>query len=95
MTTHTTTLWLFPASAGAFAPRATSGAWGDGGAPDGPRLAAPARSPMGLSVPKRLRYFVQRDGAVFNLVLRVVLRIIAQSPHQHCPLRRAGFKAAH
>jgi hypothetical protein len=32
-----------------------------------------------LSVPKRLRYFMQRDGAVLNMVLRIFLRVIAQS----------------
>ena len=32
-----------------------------------------------LSVPKRLRYFLQRDGAVLNMVLRIFLRVIAQS----------------
>jgi hypothetical protein len=32
-----------------------------------------------LSVPKRLRYFIQRDGAVLNMVLRIFLRVIAQS----------------
>ena len=32
-----------------------------------------------LSVPKRLRYFMQRDGAVLGMVLRIFLRVIAQS----------------
>ena len=32
-----------------------------------------------LSIPKRLRYFMQRDGAVLNMVLRIFLRVIAQS----------------
>jgi hypothetical protein len=32
-----------------------------------------------LSVPKRLRYFMQRDGVVLNMVLRIFLRVIAQS----------------
>ena len=32
-----------------------------------------------LSVPKRLRYFMQREGAVLNMVLRIFLRVIAQS----------------
>ena len=32
-----------------------------------------------LSVPKRLRYFMQRDGAVLNMALRIFLRVIAQS----------------
>ena len=38
-----------------------------------------------LSVPKRLRYFVQRDGAVLNMVLRIFLRVIAQSLQTHSP----------
>ena len=32
-----------------------------------------------LSVPKRLRYLMRRDGAVLNMVLRIYLRVIAQS----------------
>jgi len=32
-----------------------------------------------LSVPKRLRYFMQRDGPVLNMVLRIFLRVIAQT----------------
>lgn len=32
-----------------------------------------------LSVPKRLRYFLQRDGAVLIMVLRIFLRVIAHS----------------
>ena len=32
-----------------------------------------------LSVPKRLRYFMQRDGAALNMVLRIFLRVIEQS----------------
>jgi hypothetical protein len=34
-----------------------------------------------LSVPKRLRYFMQRDGAVLNMALRIFPRVIAQSLH--------------
>ncbi|EPC5782357.1 transposase zinc-binding domain-containing protein, partial [Citrobacter freundii] len=37
-----------------------------------------------LSVPKRLRYFMQRDGAVVSMVLRIFLRVIAQSLQAHC-----------
>ena len=37
-----------------------------------------------LSVPKRLRYFMQRDRAVLNMVLRTFLRVIAQSLQDHC-----------
>ena len=36
-----------------------------------------------LSVPKRLRYFMQRDGTVLNMVLRIFLRVIAQSLQTH------------
>jgi len=38
-----------------------------------------------LSVPKRLRYFMQRDGAALNLVLRIFLRVISQSLQSNCP----------
>ena len=38
-----------------------------------------------LSVPKRLRYFMQRDGAVLNMVLRIFLRVIAQTLQTHSP----------
>lgn len=37
-----------------------------------------------LSVPKRLRYFMQRDGPVLNMVLRIFLRVIAQTLQTHC-----------
>ena len=38
-----------------------------------------------LSVPKRLRYFMQRDGAALYMVLRIFLRVIVQSMQSHCP----------
>ncbi len=38
-----------------------------------------------LSVPKRLRYFLQRDGAVLSMVLRIFLRVIAQTLQTHSP----------
>ena len=38
-----------------------------------------------LSVPKRLRYFMQRDGPVLNMVLRIFLRVIAQTLQTHSP----------
>jgi len=38
-----------------------------------------------LSVPKRLRYFMQREGVVLNMVLRIFLRVIAQSLQTHAP----------
>ena len=37
-----------------------------------------------LSVPKRLRFLLQRDGAVLNMMLRIFLRVIAQSVQVHC-----------
>jgi hypothetical protein len=47
-----------------------------------------------LSVPKRLRYFMQRDGAVLNMVLRIFLRVIAQSLQYHCAGAAQVDKAA-
>ena len=47
-----------------------------------------------LSVPKRLRYFMQRDGAVLNMVLRIFLRVIAQSLQDHCAGAARVNKAA-
>ena len=47
-----------------------------------------------LSVPKRLGYFMQRDGAVLNMVLRIFLRVIAQSLSAHCPGAAQMDKAA-
>ncbi len=38
-----------------------------------------------LSVPKRLRYFMQRDGAALNSALRIFSRVIAQYLLRHCP----------
>ena len=47
-----------------------------------------------LSVPKRLRYFMQRDGAVLNMLLRIFLRVIAQSLSANCPGAADVNKAA-
>ena len=47
-----------------------------------------------LSVPKRLRYFMQRDGAVLGMVLRIFLRVIAQSLQAHSPGAAQVDKAA-
>ena len=47
-----------------------------------------------LSVPKRLRYFMQRDGAVLNMVLRIFLRVIAQSLQSNSPGAANVGKAA-
>ncbi len=38
-----------------------------------------------LSVPKRLSYFMQRDGVVLNMVLRIFLRVIAQKLQAYSP----------
>ncbi len=37
-----------------------------------------------LSVPKRLRYYMQRDSATLNMVLHIFLRVIAQSLQANC-----------
>jgi hypothetical protein len=47
-----------------------------------------------LSVPKRLRYFMQRDGPVLNMVLRIFLRVIAQSLQSNSPGAAQLDKAA-
>ena len=38
-----------------------------------------------LSVPRRLRYYMQRDGAALNSALRILLRVIEQCLLRHCP----------
>jgi Putative transposase len=38
-----------------------------------------------LSVPKRLRFLLQRDAVVLNMVLRIFLRVIEQSLSANCP----------
>ena len=49
-----------------------------------------------LSVPKLLRYFIQRDGAVLNMVLRIFLRVIAQSLQSNSPgTAQVGRAALH
>jgi len=40
-----------------------------------PVLPRPPVRQWVLSVPTRLRYFMQRDGAVLNMVLRIFLRV--------------------
>ena len=47
-----------------------------------------------LSVPKRLRFLLQRDGAALNMVLRIFLRVIAQSLSANCPGAASVDKAA-
>ena len=49
-----------------------------------------------LSFPKRLLYFMQRDGAVLNMVLRIFLRAIAKSLQSNCPgVAHLGKAALH
>ena len=60
-----TTLWPSPARALVSAPRATPQRYGDRGAPERPCAPPPAGAPVGAAqVPKRLRFLLQRDGAV-------------------------------
>jgi hypothetical protein len=47
-----------------------------------------------LSVPKRLRYFMQRDGAVLGMVLHIFLRVIAQTLQANSPGAQNPDKAA-
>jgi hypothetical protein len=47
-----------------------------------------------LSVPKRLRYFMQRDGATLNMVLHIFLRVIAQTLQANSPGAANAGKAA-
>jgi hypothetical protein len=94
MTAGTTALWPIPAKAGAL-PLVQHAAHGaDGGTSLRscfPRL--PVRQWV-LSVPRRLRYFMQRDGAALNVVLRIFQRVIAQSLQDHCAGAAQVDKAA-
>jgi hypothetical protein len=47
-----------------------------------------------LPVPQWVRYFLQRDGAVLNMVLRIFLRGTAQSLQAHSPGALSVDKAA-
>jgi len=47
-----------------------------------------------LSVPKWLRYFMRRDGAALNMVLRTSPRVIAQSRQTHITEAAQVDKAA-
>ena len=38
-----------------------------------------------LSVPKRLRYYLQRDKGALNAALRIFLRVVQQNLQAHCP----------
>jgi hypothetical protein len=39
-----------------------------------------------LSVPKRVRYYLQRDKGALNAALRIFLRVVQQTLQTHCPL---------
>ena len=67
------------------APRAPPGAWWNSSAPERSRIPRLPVRQWVLSVPKRLRYFMQRDGAVLSMVLRIFLRVIAQTLQTHSP----------
>jgi len=43
-----------------------------------------------LSVPKRLRYFMQSDGALLGIVWRILLRVIELALQRHIP---GGYSA--
>ena len=47
-----------------------------------------------LSVPKRLRYFMQRDAAVLGMVLRIFLRVIGQTLQASSPGSVSADKAS-
>ena len=47
-----------------------------------------------LSVPKRLRYFMQRDSAVLSMVLRIFLRVIEQTLQANSPGAAKADRAA-
>src|SRR3990167_10592969 len=47
-----------------------------------------------LSVPKRLRYYMQREGPVLGMVLRIFLRVIAQTLQANSPGAANVDKAA-
>jgi hypothetical protein len=47
-----------------------------------------------LSVPKRLRYFMQRDSVVLGMVLRIFLRVIEQTLQANSPCAAHANKAA-
>ena len=47
-----------------------------------------------LSIPKRLRFLLQRDRAVLNMLLRIFLHVIAQSLQAKCPGATDVNKAA-
>jgi hypothetical protein len=44
-----------------------------------------------LSATKLLRYFMQRDGAVLNMALRILLSVIAQTLRVHSPVLTIGL----
>jgi len=63
------------------------------GAPGGSCVSTPGGGQWVLSVPKRLRYYLQRDKGALNAALRIFLRMAQQSLQTHCP-RAAQCEAA-
>ncbi len=47
-----------------------------------------------LSVPRRLRYYLQRDKGALNAALRIFLRVVQQSLQAHCPGAAKGDPAS-
>ena len=55
-------------------------------APARPCISPSASAPVGAAqVPKRLRYYLQRDEGAPNGALRIYLRVVQQSLLAHCP----------
>ena len=67
---------------------------GDGGALGGPCLPASAGAPVGALCAQAAALFMQRDGAVLNMVLRIFLRVISQSLSTNCHSAASVDKAA-
>jgi hypothetical protein len=45
-----------------------------------------------LSVPKRLRYFIQLDSVALNCALRLFLRVIRSTLIAHCSINAAWYR---
>ena len=58
---------------------------GDVGAPERPLLAPPAGAPVGVVGAQAAAFFMQRDGVVLSMVLRIFLRFIAQMLQANSP----------
>ena len=76
--------WPFPAKAGASA-LMHHRRMAETAAPHRPRLPRLPVRQWVLSVPKRLRYFMQRDSVVLGMVLRIFLRVIEQTLQANSP----------